>query len=113
MTRKKAGKSFPKPPELSSQPETPEIRGQVSRLTHPIQPPNKSTPNRYKNFFQLSFLSNNVFLLLPELCDAREFSNERGRVERRAEFHKCRSRKMFTEEMSAYLSWITQAGVNN
>lgn len=45
------------------------------------------------------------------LYDAREFSNERGRVERRAEFHKCRSRQMFTEAMSAYLSWITQAGV--
>lgn len=43
--------------------------------------------------------------------DAREFSNERGRVERRAEFHKCRSRQMFTVAMSAYLSWITQAGV--
>jgi hypothetical protein len=44
------------------------------------------------------------------LSDAREFSNERGRVERRAEFHKIRSRKMFTAAMSAYFSWITQAG---
>jgi hypothetical protein len=43
-------------------------------------------------------------------CDAREFSNERGRVERRAEFQKLRSRKAFTAAMSAYFSWITQAG---
>lgn len=53
------------------------------------------------------------FFFFLKLYDAREFSNERGRVERRAEFHKCRSRKMFTEAMSAYMSWITQAGVSN
>lgn len=57
-------------------------------------------------FFQLSLLS----AFLP-LCDAREFSNERGRVERRAEFQKCRTRKMFSEAMSSYLSWIILAGV--
>ena len=45
------------------------------------------------------------------LYDVREFSNERTRVERRAAFHKCRDRQMFTEAMSSYLSWITQAGV--
>lgn len=45
------------------------------------------------------------------LCDAREFSNERGRVERRAQFQKYRSRQMFTEAMSAYLDWITKAGL--
>lgn len=40
----------------------------------------------------------------------REFSNERGRVERRAQYHKARTRKMFIEAMAAYLDWITQAG---
>lgn len=40
----------------------------------------------------------------------REFSNERGRVERRAEFQKTRTRQMFAEAMTAYLDWITQAG---
>lgn len=39
-----------------------------------------------------------------------EFSNERGRVERRAQFQKCRTRQMFVEAMTAYLDWITQAG---
>ncbi|XP_053660659.1 voltage-dependent calcium channel type A subunit alpha-1 isoform X3 [Anopheles marshallii] len=38
-----------------------------------------------------------------------EFSNERGRVERQAQFHKCRSRQMFVEAMTSYLDWITQA----
>nr|XP_029732732.1 voltage-dependent calcium channel type A subunit alpha-1-like isoform X3 [Aedes albopictus] len=38
-----------------------------------------------------------------------EFSNERGRVERRAQFHKSRTRQMFVEAMTAYLDWITQA----
>ncbi|XP_058446082.1 voltage-dependent calcium channel type A subunit alpha-1 isoform X9 [Malaya genurostris] len=38
-----------------------------------------------------------------------EFSNERGRVERRAQFHKLRKRQMFTGAMTAYLDWITQA----
>ncbi|KAL9697818.1 hypothetical protein quinque_001259 [Culex quinquefasciatus] len=38
-----------------------------------------------------------------------EFSNERGRVERRAQFQKCRTRQMFVEAMTAYLDWITQA----
>ncbi|ETN67421.1 voltage-dependent p/q type calcium channel [Anopheles darlingi] len=38
-----------------------------------------------------------------------EFSNERGRVERQAQFHKCRSRQMFIEAMTSYLDWITQA----
>lgn len=42
--------------------------------------------------------------------EQREFSNERGRVERRAQFHKSRTRQMFVEAMTAYLDWITQAG---
>jgi len=70
------------------------------------------------NFFHLfSYSSFQLFTIhiisqLTSLYDAREFSNERGRVERRAQFHKCRSRQMFTEAMSAYLNWITQAGVS-
>lgn len=40
-----------------------------------------------------------------------EFSNERGRVERRAEFQKARNKQIFTEAMTAYLDWITQSGV--
>lgn len=39
-----------------------------------------------------------------------EFSNERLRVERRAKFHKTRSKKMFTESFDRYLTWITKAG---
>lgn len=62
--------------------------------------------NEIKKLFIIHVISQ-----LTSLYDAREFSNERGRVERRAQFHKCRSRQMFTEAMSAYLNWITQAGV--
>lgn len=61
---------------------------------------------------QIDIIFFSIISSVLTLCDAREFSNERGRVERRAEFHKCRSRQMFTEAMSAYLSWITQAGVS-
>lgn len=73
-------------------------------------PLHKETSLLLSLFFSLSL----VFSLLSfiTLYDAREFSNERGRVERRAQFHKCRSRQMFTEAMSAYLNWITQAGVS-
>lgn len=42
---------------------------------------------------------------------SREFSNERGRVERRAQYQRSRSRQMFIDAMIAYLDWITQAGV--
>jgi hypothetical protein len=75
------------------------------------------TANRYTYnfvffFFSIIFSPLFFFLLFDcSLYDAREFSNERGRVERRAQFHKCRSRQMFSEAMSAYLDWITQAGV--
>lgn len=39
-----------------------------------------------------------------------EFSNERLRVERRANFHKTRSKNIFNESLNRYLTWITQAG---
>lgn len=42
-----------------------------------------------------------------------EFSNERGRVERRAQFQKERARQMFNQDFTAYLSWITEAGPNS
>jgi hypothetical protein len=64
----------------------------------------------YSSFSKLFTI--HIISQLTSLYDAREFSNERGRVERRAQFHKCRSRQMFTEAMSAYLNWITQAGVS-
>ncbi|XP_061715728.1 voltage-dependent calcium channel type A subunit alpha-1 isoform X11 [Cydia pomonella] len=38
-----------------------------------------------------------------------EFSNERGRVERRAQFQKERARQMFNTDFTAYLNWITEA----
>ncbi|KAK4881175.1 hypothetical protein RN001_004494 [Aquatica leii] len=38
-----------------------------------------------------------------------EFSNERLRVERRANFQKTRSRNLFNESLDRYLSWITEA----
>lgn len=40
----------------------------------------------------------------------REFSNERGRVERRAQFQKERARQMFNQDFTGYINWITQAG---
>ena len=43
----------------------------------------------------------------------REFSNERGRVERRAQFVKERARAMFNADFTAYLNWITEAGLFN
>lgn len=39
-----------------------------------------------------------------------EFSNERARVERRANFYRARKKQQFSEALSAYLEWITQAG---
>lgn len=44
---------------------------------------------------------------------SREFSNERGRVERRAQFVKERARAMFNADFNAYLNWITEAGLLN
>lgn len=41
----------------------------------------------------------------------REFSNERGRVERRAQFQKERARALFNQDFNAYLNWITEAGL--
>lgn len=41
----------------------------------------------------------------------REFSNEKNRVDRRVQYYKCRTRKLFIQNMSAYLDWITQAGI--
>lgn len=41
----------------------------------------------------------------------REFSNERARVERRAQFQKERARQMFNADINGYISWITEAGV--
>ncbi|XP_077299455.1 calcium voltage-gated channel subunit cacophony [Arctopsyche grandis] len=38
-----------------------------------------------------------------------EFSNERGRVERRAQFQKERIRQQFYQDFGAYLNWITRA----
>ncbi|XP_026323666.1 voltage-dependent calcium channel type A subunit alpha-1 [Hyposmocoma kahamanoa] len=38
-----------------------------------------------------------------------EFSNERGRVERREQFQKERARHLFNQDFTAYLSWITEA----
>lgn len=43
----------------------------------------------------------------------REFSNERLRVERRAKFHKTRSKKQFNESFGRYIEWITRAGEIN
>lgn len=39
-----------------------------------------------------------------------EFSNQRARVERRANFYRARTKQQFSEALSAYLEWITQAG---
>ena len=52
-----------------------------------------------------------IFSLSPLIY--REFSNERGRVERRAQFVKERARAMFNADFNAYLSWITEAGLLN
>ncbi|XP_052754604.1 LOW QUALITY PROTEIN: voltage-dependent calcium channel type A subunit alpha-1 [Galleria mellonella] len=38
-----------------------------------------------------------------------EFSNERGRVERRAQFQKERAQQIFNQDFTAYLNWITEA----
>ncbi|XP_043276713.1 voltage-dependent calcium channel type A subunit alpha-1 isoform X4 [Venturia canescens] len=38
-----------------------------------------------------------------------EFSNERTRVERRAEYQKAKRKHLFTTAFSSYLKWITQA----
>ncbi|CAH2068329.1 unnamed protein product, partial [Iphiclides podalirius] len=38
-----------------------------------------------------------------------EFSNERTRVERRAQFQKERARQMFNQDFTAYINWITEA----
>ncbi|XP_069354188.1 LOW QUALITY PROTEIN: voltage-dependent calcium channel type A subunit alpha-1 [Maniola hyperantus] len=38
-----------------------------------------------------------------------EFSNERGRVERRAQFQKERARQMFNSDFTGYIGWITEA----
>lgn len=40
-----------------------------------------------------------------------EFSNEKNRVDRRVQYYKCRTRRLFIQDMSAYLDWITQAGI--
>lgn len=40
----------------------------------------------------------------------REFSNERGRVEKRAQFLKERNERIFNEDFNGYLNWITEAG---
>lgn len=42
-----------------------------------------------------------------------EFSNERLRVERRAQFHKVRSKLQFQQALERYLEWITRAGENH
>lgn len=49
-------------------------------------------------------LNSFIFLLF------REFSNERLRVERRANFYRTRSKNQFNESFGRYLSWITDAG---
>lgn len=41
---------------------------------------------------------------------ASEFSNERLRVERRAEFYKRRSKLLFNEALNRYLDWIIKSG---
>ncbi|KOB73804.1 Cacophony, partial [Operophtera brumata] len=41
----------------------------------------------------------------------QEFSNERGRVEKRAQFLKERTERLFNEDFTGYLNWITDAGV--
>ncbi|XP_038208534.1 voltage-dependent calcium channel type A subunit alpha-1 isoform X2 [Zerene cesonia] len=38
-----------------------------------------------------------------------EFSNERTRVERRAQFQKERARQMFNQDFTGYINWITEA----
>ena len=75
----------------------------ISNQTHLLE------ENNFLCIFSSHFFHS--FIHLP-LYDAREFSNERGRVERRAQFHKCRTSQMFTEAMTAYLNWIEQAGVS-
>ncbi|CAH0722297.1 unnamed protein product, partial [Brenthis ino] len=42
-----------------------------------------------------------------------EFSNERGRVERRAQFQKERARQMFNQDFNGYINWITEADCKN
>lgn len=41
----------------------------------------------------------------------REFSNERRRNERQADFIKARDKQQFTDAFGAYLQWICQAGI--
>lgn len=57
-----------------------------------------------------------MFLFILSFCCStmhvcREFSNERARVERRAQFQKERARQMFNADINGYISWITEAGV--
>lgn len=70
--------------------------------------PSHNSPVQF-NTMQMWILQNNAFNSHKQQTKS-EFSNERGRVERRAQFQKCRTRQMFVEAMTAYLDWITQAG---
>lgn len=49
---------------------------------------------------------------LQSFLFVREFSNERTRVERRAAYQKAKRKRLFTTAFSAYLKWITQAGLD-
>lgn len=70
-------------------------------------------------FIQIYYNKSSVlfmFLFILSFCCStmhvcREFSNERARVERRAQFQKERARQMFNADINGYISWITEAGV--
>jgi hypothetical protein len=50
-------------------------------------------------------------LLFRFFAPEREFSNERRRNERQAEFLKARTKQQFTDAFGGYLEWICQAGI--
>lgn len=41
----------------------------------------------------------------------REFSNERTRVERQAEYYKMRTKKKYIDTFNTYINWIRAAGI--
>lgn len=53
----------------------------------------------------------NVISIEQKLFPFSEFSNQRALVERRARYHKVKSKKQFQQQFSAYISWISQAGI--
>lgn len=51
-----------------------------------------------------------VYILIIYVFALSEFSNERLRVERRANYYKTRSKQIFNDSFGIYIEWITKAG---